>query len=382
MIRLARRSTSALAGGALVLVAVLTGCSGEREEAPPEPPPAATPSGDPEPEAEAAPVPPPAFLDVVCADLLGEERLAEVFSSELAEQAPSWVELSSETGPARYVLRHLGGIECEWGVGRPWEAPPATNEGFVGVNVRVLPRATEAWNAVAQYYGTGGTETSSCQALEAVDECVFDVLDGDRWIKVTALGVPAGAADRARPLLDDVLAAVRAATPTTARWTPPEDALPLGPDCAQFFTPEEAGDLLELPEVPTLDATDGGASLSSETRRAASSAFCPWAAGSGNPSAASSLFHTWLPAGEWAWEEERGRASDEYSPIEVPGLVDDDAAFLRCPDPVGACSVDVIVGGNWLRFGAAQDEYVEVPIADKPVALTALGELAVATLRG
>jgi hypothetical protein len=121
----------------------------------------------------------------------------------------------------------------------------------------------------------------------------------------------------------------------------------------------------------------GGVGLDGTARLQLNSLWCNYLL-SGVDVSAGSLQR--LPGGEWAWNEARTFGLLDGPPVEVavPGLEDGDSAWVRCPAS-GACTVDVIVGHNWLQFVGWPDDVGST--VDRHNAIEQIAAAIVATVR-
>jgi hypothetical protein len=335
------------------------------------------------------------YLDVSCDDVVSEERLWETLHTTVARQQTEFAEREANRGPLRAALRQVGGFECEWSNGElshvnsDYEGIPIVggNDDYEGVAIKVLPAAHDEWLAYISDIKSQGVEESGCYAWDSLKYCTINSLASGAWIEISVAGKLLGGESLAdpdiaviRPLYDEVVAALAAASPASGSWAPPEGALPLTDSCDQLFAADDVRQILGLTTSFFLDGKDDSMSLDSASWWSASAANCPWitadmvGAGGG---------HRWLPGGAWAWEATLEQAQPgRYEPLAVPGLMPDDAAFIDCPVPDGDCTVDLTIGHNWIQIGLSRDKWTMNPVADKRGVLEQLAALAVVTLRG
>jgi hypothetical protein len=59
----------------------------------------------------------------------------------------------------------------------------------------------------------------------------------------------------------------------------------------------------------------------------------------------------WIPGGAWAWAEDKTQALADapLQTLSLTGLHVNDGAWIRCAAANAACTVDLILGGNWIE---------------------------------
>lgn len=365
----------------VIAAGLLAGCAGRPGLTP-------APSADPEPSPSASPVEeieaPTPFVDASCAELLSTASLATAFAVPVAAlELVDNIQLSASSGPLRFALRQVGGVECEWSNGEPVKADNGPNPGYVGVTLRVLPAAEERWSHYAQYYSVGSDEQSYCTEEGEPTRCLVNALVSGAWLELElqgargSIGNGSDAVAVTRSLYDEFSAAVASAPASSEHWAPPTGTIPLKvDDCDQFLSSEDAAAIVGASGSLYFDGMDGGASLVASAWKSSGGAPCPWVGPGGEPLA---VFLSWLPGGEWAWLEHP--RPETYEPVEVAGLTPDDAAWLDCPVPTGDCLIDLVVGHNWIQLAVSRDEWADFPIADKTAVLTQLAARVVESVR-
>ena len=108
---------------------------------------------------------------------------------------------------------------------------------------------------------------------------------------------------------------------------------------------------------------------------------CSWVFGNGDLSVGTLR---WLPGGGWAARQAAATPSvpQAAQPVALAGLVDQDAAFVRCAENDDGCWLDLVVGGNWVQLSVAPEKAGIPPLGvDRRTAILAMGAQVVANLR-
>ena len=320
---------------------------------------------------------PIAFLDIACGDILDEDALSNLFASSVELQPfVTNNELALNTGPISYALQQLGGIECEWSNGQPARDEVQTaNPEYVGATLRVFPDAAEEWQEWAEYYSVSGDRSSAC-ASDGETPCEINALSGSTWVQLT-VGGPADA-EATGAAMDTVLAAIDSAAPSESQWSPPAGTVELANDCAQFFSAADVQSLLGMDTEIFLDGRDGGDSLIAQSWEAAGTSGCPWIVSELTGLGGS---HSWLEGGDWAFDVERERRTEQPTELAATGLEEGDSAWVDCAAADQACILDVIVAHDWIQVELTPSTLEQYSDADPLEVVTALADSIVAAVR-
>lgn len=347
---------------ALALAAGLTACDPTAPGPGPSASTTAAPTESPEPEVDPITAPSPE-LALDCGDLVSPATLAGLFSGGVAEVDPEKTIIeAANVIPYKYAVEQLGGIACEWSNGQPQSAKTGDNPLYRGTSVSIARVSATEWGEFVSYYGVVGDRQVYCY-----DNCYADLLvAGTWWVEV---GLQA--TDAADPLtaftaeVAAIEAAIAGAAPSGTTWTAPAGTVPLPADCAAVLPAATVQSAFGLAAPLEAWPPYGGVGLDGTARTQLNSLWCNYLLSDADV-AAGALQR--LPAGEWAWNEARafGLLDGPLVELVVAGLEDGDSVWVRCP-ATGACSVDVIVGHNWVQFvgwpsdvGSAADRHLAI----------------------
>ena len=342
---------------AAVLIAALTGCT---------PGPLPTPSGsastptDLVTGAAADTSVPQPILDLDCARLFALPAFAAAYG---AADVLHPVDVLGSEGfntnliPDADVIQTLGGLSCDWSAG-----PPTSVDGDlsapVEVTLAVLPNAATQWARYDTSYGAA-SEGVHCYAPGALN-CWSDQLVGTNWVEIYMYGV--GGEPEADTLAAAINAAVSSAGPGAAAWTVPHGTKTFG-DCSQLLTPAQVATDLGV-TVTTIAFTtgEGGWSIQEAARANADAVGCLFQYADSDNTVGQV---TWLRGGAWAHDAAIAASNPGWgAPTAAPlaGLASGDSATIRCnaPDPAAeeftpVCTVDLLLGGNWLQVVVSPD---------------------------
>jgi hypothetical protein len=335
---------------AAVLVAALSGCTPAHPA--PHPAPGGS-AGRPTPlvtaRADDTSVPQPA-LDLDCARLFALPAFTAAYGSGTlhpVDVLTSQGRISADI-PDADVLQTVGGISCDWsnGVPAPTSADVEATDP-VEVTLSILPNAAAQWARFDP--SQAGVQ---CSAPSAALNCWSNQLVGSDWIEVNMYGV--GGDPEAHALSAAIAGAVSSARPGATAWAPPSGTTTFG-DCAQLLTPAQvAGDLGITDAGIRFTTDDGGWSIREATRAEADAVGCQFEYGDnvvGNV--------LWLRGGAWAHDAALAASDPGWgapTSTSIAGLASGDHAQIRCnaPDPAAeefapVCTVDLLLGGNWLQ---------------------------------
>jgi hypothetical protein len=219
----------------------------------------------------------------------------------------------------------------------------------VEVTLSILPNAATQWARFDP--SQAGVQ---CYAPSTALNCWSNQLVGTTWIELYMFGV--GGDPEAHALSAAVVSAVSSAGRGAAAWTPPSGTTTFG-DCTQLLTPAQvAGDLGITDTAIRFTTDDGGWSIREATRAEANAVGCQFQYADGDNIVGQVL---WLRGGAWAHDAAIAAAQPGWgSPTaaSIAGLASGDQAQIRCnaPDPAAeefapVCTVDLLLGGNWLQ---------------------------------
>ncbi|MEO6115775.1 MAG: hypothetical protein ABIP33_05270, partial [Pseudolysinimonas sp.] len=259
--------------------------------------------------------------------------------------------------PDADVLQTLGGISCDWSAG-----PPTSVDGDmaapVEVTLAVLPNAAAQWAHFDASYGAAN-EGVHCYAPGPLN-CWSDQLVGTNWVEIYMYGV--GGEPEANALATAINTAVSSAGPGAAAWTPPHGTKTFG-DCTQLLTPAQvATDLGVTATTIAFTTGEGGWSLREGAQANANAVGCLFQYADSDNTVGQV---TWLRGGAWAHDAAIAASNPGWgspAPAAIAGLAADDSATIRCnaPDPAAeeytpVCTVDLLLGGNWLQVVISPD---------------------------
>lgn len=332
------RSSAVVA--AVSLLIVLAGCTA----APPDGDSPAAPSPEPTETASPASGPTP-FIDATCTDLLGDAVIAPAVSEPVdARELPEFRELSWVDVPRGAAVQQLGGLTCEWSNG-VLQADDVTVPEYRGVYLSVLPDAAAEWPKFAGYVDPATGRSEGCSDYSGATRCHYDSLVGSTWVHLELAGATSTTAYQ--PLADAVEAALAAATPTGATWTPPDGTLPIDLDCAALDGPisMEFG-------TPNVAVNDGGGGWSQEASSWSAAGIlgfgCSYVYEGTNLSASTVEISGYTGAG-WALRAAQNGDLIPTNPTLHSGSMEDgDDAWIECATELD-CTVHILVANGWIR---------------------------------
>ncbi|TFD65849.1 hypothetical protein [Cryobacterium sp. Hh38] len=362
----------------VALILALTGCAG------PATPAASGPSTSPSttPAAELSSAPASRF-DVTCADLVSIAELEALFGANDYEPRLDW---APSVSPVKYAVQNTGGLSCTWGNDDvPVGGIP--NPAYDELTVQVLPDATAAQIELhvadhpqgdAQPFGDSSGTT--CFAHSGL--CTSNIVVGEAWIEVFLEGAnvsdPASDADvlaLAAPILRTITK--RVATAAASNTTPAVAAVAARTDCEVILPAATVQSVFQAAELPVHTTYHGGgwsvmtgaATLAGVTRCIVGPA--------GSDAALANL--EMLPHGAWAFDSAQVQSGvwAAHEPVDVAGVTEQ--AYLLCPvGTISACSVDFIVGDDWVRLGTFINGQRPVEATDRDQVLELAGHVAAA----
>jgi len=342
---------------AAILIAALTGCTPGPHPAPSGS--AHTPSDLVTGTAADTSVPQPA-LDLDCARLFALPAFAAAYGAAVLHPVDVLVSqgLISANIPDADVLQTVGGISCDWSNGST-AVGPGDGTDPVYVTLSVLPHAATQWTRYDAEYGAPA-EGVQCYRPNILLNCWSEQLVGTNWVELYMLGV--GGDAQARALSAAINTAVVSAGPGAAAWTPPSGTTTFG-DCTQLLTPAQvAGDLGVTDTTIQFTTAAGGWSIQAAAREDADAVGCLFQY-AGEDNTVGQV--TWLRGGAWAHDAAIAASAPGWgTPAAAPiaGLASGDDAQVRCTtlDPTAeeytpVCTVDLLLGGNWLQVVVSPD---------------------------
>ncbi|TFD95200.1 hypothetical protein E3T61_00765 [Cryobacterium lactosi] len=352
------RSAGALVPAALLAVALLAGCAAE-SPVPVEP--AAGPIGTPAPaDAVTAPAP---RLGLDCAALVPDDLAAETVTTGLVPLPYAAALLG--VGPLSFAIEQLGGTACA--ATDPAAPGPGDGAGPVvsGYTVLVLPDAAEQYARYAELYTdvTSGTDApygdsagGACFGRGAESSCTSNILVGSTWIEVQLTGIDVDAAmsnddvaERVAPLIESIVTTVAEAPAPGPLWTPAANAVALPDDCTVYATADEARSIFQRTEELWVGPAGGGGwSLPAGAWSMSGAERCSWLLENSDNGV---LSVDSLPGGAWAYDAmwsltarpDQGARNAES----IPGV---ERASFACGSATETCSLDTVIGGNWVQF--------------------------------
>jgi hypothetical protein len=333
-------------------------------------------------------MPQPRF-GLLCPDLSSEEDASAALTEGVTAHNPAQTSLGAYAQiPEAYPVRALGGLACEWSNGIPMSDKRGTVPEYVGLEYFVLPEAQAQWDQYVGTYQVVDDEQVYC-TVDAPIYCTINTLVNGYWVEgvLSGLAVDPSLPDAdiqsaAREVFAPAVDAVSSAVAPGALWVAPEETVPLPGSCDEMVTPTEVATALGLEQEVRSTTGGGGWSLSSAAFDTAAELPCSWIL-NGSDAGLGTL--TWLPGGRWAAEEAMTVATHPSTPepVELVGMAEPDSADIRCSDSDTACTIDMIVGGNWIQVtvdtsGTSQT----LPPIDIRGGATTIAETVVANVSG
>ena len=330
-----------LVAAAMVFALTTTGCA-TTPSTPTAAPTAEAPSPTPTSEPIADPAP-QAPGGITCSDLLSDDEASTlVAESSLTDTALSFRD---------FQLRQLGGLSCEWTNGLDRPDNNGNPAAFADVTITALPEAEIEWT---QYKTQPGSEVSGDRQVNCYlkDNCEANAFIAGWWVTLYAQGPLATRSDAKNTTLvdtalDTIEATLTAAGPGTGDWQAPAETLALGDGCGDVISEVRLAEILGG-DVSTVTAYDGGVYfLGNAVDDRLGITPCYW-----NLAGEDFGGITALPGGAWA-ADEPSLFSSSKKPVEIPGLVDSDSAFMWCEtDYSTTCTLELAVGHNFMSLSA------------------------------
>ncbi|MFC0682325.1 hypothetical protein ACFFGH_31225 [Lysobacter korlensis] len=336
------RQVAPIAGLALLLAGCAPTAATPTPGATADTTPSATPTPTPTPAAHTAPEP---ALDLACADLADPGAIDAALTDAVEPSGQPFADLSAGEGPLAYALPQLGGLNCHWSNGTPeYDDSGATNPDHVALHVLLLTDAT-----ADDTNGLGDGEQCHDAGGDGAVTCLREIMLGDRWLNVRAIGVrtdggSAAALPTAGPLFDAVQSAVTSAADRETSWEPPADTLPIAGRCEQLIDGETLTGIFGTATPLVAGRNMGGWSLEAASWKRLDAMPCQLLFSSADSGVG---IVSWLSGGDWAFPS----ADADAEVVEVDGLQGDDRLMVNCRETmaVQSCSADLAVGHSWVR---------------------------------
>lgn len=283
-------------------------------------------------------------------------------------------------GPYSAAIRNAGGIACSWGngLGLTDHIDPIRDL----LQISLLPgTSAERWDEYASVYpqntpeeGFGDGSGSRCDADETRRDCYSDILVGDVWVQMHVVGVnvpdgetgDAGITAFVRPIIERLVERVAAATASAA--PSPVEIVP-STDCDTVLPLDAVRELLGITEDGVArDVRDGeqggGLSLPQDARMRAGLTSCIVAPRSDSVWAQATV----LPDGAWAFEP-TAVTDGVRNGAELIVIDGAETSYMECPPGGTQCTVDMAVGGSWVRVELPVDSGTVVGAGERSEAL-------------
>jgi hypothetical protein len=336
-----------IAVGVLCLV-TLTSCKPPGGDLPPIPEqvPSATATTE-----SVAIDPPRSILDLPCSALIDEEAISSFFSTAIAPVEPAeTITDADHLIPYTFAVQQLGGLACETSNGAPQSAKVTLNPDYRGILLTLMPITSSQFSVIPNY--PAGSQVCFDDTLLF---CQADSFAAEGWwLSITVTNADGIEGEHAGLVaLDSVvtraLAAIATAPPSGATWDAPKGTLKLPVHCEEYLQPTTLADNLQLQDTLELLSPSGPMSVDSLSRQALRARGCVYVH---TNTFFGEAYLYWLPGGEWAWQRQSGFESiisSGITPLAVPGLRPEDAAWERC-DQEHYCVIDLLVGHNWIEL--------------------------------
>ncbi|WP_251453530.1 hypothetical protein [Microbacterium sp. Marseille-Q6648] len=250
-----------------------------------------------------------------------------------AEPGPTW-----RLGPGQYAFAQDGAVYCDFAVDPNDAQQPSASVVIVADGAGAVEHHDEMLNdSCAEQISEGAV----CNGMSVVE---------GTYLQVFGTPGPEVAADEAELRRQEVVKAVservRDSTVREQSWSPPAGTIPLVSDCETVLPSDGLASVRNAPGLEVL-RPDGGWSVEwwmlGSRWQVDPCLYVVAGAGMNRP------FYgevSWLTGGEWAYDE--AVAGTELSLEEAEGS---DRAALTCGQtPYVRCVVDVVAGGNWVRY--------------------------------
>jgi hypothetical protein len=276
-------------------------------------------------------------LDLACADVVGEDVLADAFGPDIAEVPLTFTGAGDYYAVSQLGLAQAGALRCEWsdrGAGGP--------ERYLQLSV--LPDAADDWAALSSEAAAFQPETDAfgdashhvCTTIDGRTSCRVDVLANGRWLDLVLGGVESR----------EAMAAVVSAALDALRDIPdgPVPSPAIAVACAEVVTDEEVSTALGGTVALTDNPGPVQPILYHAGFLAAGGTHCYWR---GSFDAVALAAHAGiLPGGAAAWDDywsEEASPRVDRAPVEGLG----DAAYAGCTG-TSSCFAAARTGDAWV----------------------------------
>jgi hypothetical protein len=252
--------------------------------------------------------------------------------------------------PSADYIRETGGIQCIWSAG-PVDNYLAIDQPVPALlEITVQFDAASTWPIVAQDIGAVGNEGGDCDVDDPGNICQTEDLVGtSTWIEIYSRH-GAGSGDISKVESDAVAAVNAGGTPATLP-SPQAGTTKLGTSCTALLATDAVASAVGTTVAVTASTPDQGQTDYALQNWVASQNLlkdhpCFYKAG-----ATVQAKLAWLPGGAWAWNENKTQtlANGPLQTLHVAGEQSGDTAAIRCAASDSSCTVDLVLGGNWIE---------------------------------
>jgi hypothetical protein len=350
---------------ALVLAAstvlVLVGCAPAVITPTPSTSSTASPTPTPTPTPPALDTSAPAAqIATPCSTLLTPRQLLNWQGPGTSLNAPAAVAAGDLANPVVQIpvsdyVRAAGGLDCLWSAA-PFDHYSLSPTAPAYLEVTVQFDATAEYNENADSMGAINGRAGECDGDDPGSICQLDDLVGSTWIEIDsrhAVGTGNGG-NGIEPVETAVLAALQAAGPPTGVPALQPGTTTLGSHCSQFASTAAVqtavGSAAAVTAVTPKQVQEFGSALSTPLWYPSQDALkdhpCVFVAAGKTQAEV-----TWIPGGAWAWSENATQTLTEapLQNLQLTGEGPHDTASLRCAASGTSCTVDLVLGGNWIE---------------------------------
>jgi hypothetical protein len=319
--------------------------------------PTATPTAAPAIDVTA----PAAQISTPCSGLLTAQQLAnwQGPGTSLLESASVAGGDLADPGvqiPISDYVRAAGGLDCLWSAG------PFDHFTALGGTVPSYLEVTVQFNAATEYnlnaadMGATNGRAGECDSDDPGSICQLDDLVGSTWIEIYSRHATGTANGNKgiEPVENAVLAAINAAGTPSGIPVPQAGTTTLGTQCTDFVPAAAVQAAVGSATPPTASTPKQvqtfGSALATPLWLPSQDALknhpCIFSSGTKTQAKIS-----WIPGGAWAWNENKTQTLAEAPLQNLPltGEGPNDSASLRCSASGTSCSVDLVLGGNWIE---------------------------------
>jgi hypothetical protein len=279
--------------------------------------------------------------------------------------------------PAADYIRQAGGIQCLWAAGPVDNYLDGASPVPALLEVTVQFDAASTWPTVAQEIGAVNGSGGDCDVDSPGSVCqTEDLVNGTTWIEIYSRH--AVGAGEVSLIEDAAIASVKAAGTPSTLPTPQTGTLPLGTSCTALLPTTAAATGLGVSGALTAAVPDQGQINYDLENWVASQNLlndhpCVYSTG-----ATAQATLAWIPGGAWAWAEDKTQslANSPLTTLSLTGLHVHDGAWIRCASGNASCTVDLVLGGNWIEATVPASSTA----GNKRTAATALAQAIVGTV--